>query len=77
MAEKHDPELTRFRVYTLRGSDLRLVAETGESGVGMTLRTLYEDGEFESASIGLLDRLDPSAEGSWIVNPYTPVGGSR
>jgi hypothetical protein len=62
----------RFRIYRLIARDLQILTtvETREA-IGVALCTLHEDGEFESAAVGVLDtRGAPRGSGVWIVNPY-------
>lgn len=66
----------RFRIYRKRaGADLELVATTATvEGIGTTLFTLGEEGEWERANVGVLDTHAGTgtlrSKGSWIVSPF-------
>jgi len=60
----------RFRIYRLRASTLELVATCGtEAAVGVTLCTLAREGEWEAATVGVLDSLGEKGQ-KWIVSPF-------
>lgn len=62
----------RYRIYRVRDGEQQLIATTAEpEGIGTTLVTLAEEGEFEDAAVGVLDtRGAPRGSGVWIVSPY-------
>lgn len=61
----------RYRIYRLRAGELELLATTQTpEGVGLTVVTLHEDGEWVGDdSVGVLDTAtDP---GHWVISPWT------
>lgn len=68
--DEHE-DLPRYRIYALRRGDLAFLRGVDEFCLGESLIELAEAGKFDGASMGLLDRADPSLEGSWLINPYT------
>lgn len=57
----------RYAVYAVKGTAHRRMAETSLEGIGLTLKTLRAEVEYDQHdSIGILDRL----ERTWLVNPW-------
>lgn len=80
--EPHPSGDDRYAIYSVanlgsgapaKASDRRVrIAETSEEGLGITLRTLYDEGQITNETrVGILDRL----ERRWIVNPW--AAGTR
>lgn len=63
----------RYGIYRRKGDDLSLIATTPTAeGVGVAIMTLGLEGEFENASVGVLDSGgDPRNTGRWVVNPWS------
>lgn len=74
------PQPDRYLIYRWTGS-LELVATTAtKEGVGTTIVTLGEEGEFEGCLVGVLDKPIPDKPGRWLVSPWmanqdAPSGG--
>ena len=69
---KHDAAATRYRIYRLLNSELTFLGATDEVGVVRTIQQFREDGEFDDGgAVGVLDRPDPDATGTWLINPYS------
>jgi hypothetical protein len=68
----------RFRLYTLLGSDLEIVASAPDlESIGVAFGMLLGEGQFEKDStIGVLDTGEgpagrkPFHRGTWLLNPY-------
>lgn len=62
----------RFRIYRLVGGELGLIATCAdEAAVGMAICTLGAEGEFQMATVGILDSGGSDEKpGTWLINPY-------
>jgi hypothetical protein len=68
----HPSGQDRYAVYVVRGGERRRLAETSLEGIGVTLRTLRDEGEFDedAASVGIFDR----QARSWLLDPFKGRG---
>ena len=72
--EELDPwdERNRYRIYRLRKGQLELLATTPTvRGVGLTIATLSDEGEFGyDDRLGVLDGIRGRGKGRWMTNPF-------
>lgn len=66
-----NPEDTRYRIYTLVDGVPEELARTSRDGIGLCLVTLREEEQITNDDrVGILDRIDDDATGTWLLNPF-------
>lgn len=66
--------MTQYAIHTVRPGEgvrgRRCVATTDRDGIGLTLATLAEEGEFDGCQVGILRLDEGKSTGTWLINPF-------
>ena len=70
--DPHPSGNDRYRIYGITARGRWQLADTTLDGIGITLRTLYEEGQTtgDGVRVGIFDR----TERIWLVNPWKGRG---